>query len=128
MWWLFLLLALVVLLALLWSWRLQSRLLTELRDYRQRNNALEDLVQKFAASAPRAQVDSLSDAPPEPTTSGLPSISEDQPAVTMESPAYQRARLLAQSGRDAHFIASACQIGEEEAELLIRMHGSESRR
>ena len=115
MWVLLVVLALIIIAAQALLWRLQRSLLMNVRDSQRRMQSLEAVVWRLSSA--RSGVQERNGAQDMGADHGLmaEATAED------EENRYQRARLLAESGRNAHYIAAACQVGEEEAELLIRL-------
>lgn len=121
--WILLLIVLLILLALILFWRLQRHLLAELHLCRKQNAFLETLIQEPPGSGSVAQ----SSRYVSPTISKIHSGYQQDLEELMSSPVFLRARLLAEAGRDAKFIASACQMREDDAEWLIRRLHEEKR-
>ncbi len=121
MWFLLLVLALIIIAAQAMLWRLQRRLLTNLQISQERVRALEETVRRLTVGHTTKETNA-SHAARDTHGGGLKVQSRPTEESEEKGNRYRRARMLAESGRNACYIASACQIGEEEAELLIRLN------
>ena len=127
MWFLMLVLALIIIAAQAMLWRLQRRLLTNLQVSQARVQALEETVRRITVGQTTKKTDA-SHAVHDTGDGGFKVLSRPTEESEEKENRYRRARVLAESGRDACYIASACQIGEEEAELLIRLNNRPSQK
>lgn len=114
MWFILLVIALIIIAAQAMLWRLQRHLLAVLQISQERTRALEEAVRRIIVGQSQKEAEARN-APDRAIDDW--SLPEEGDEVNR----YQRAHMLADSGRNAHYIASTCQIGEEEAELLIRL-------
>ncbi|WP_298169081.1 hypothetical protein [Acidithiobacillus sp.] len=118
MWFILLVIALIIIAAQAMLWRLQRHLLAALQISQERTRALEEAVQRIIGGQSQKEAEAPQRARNAPDRAiDAWSLPEEGDEVNR----YQRAHMLADSGRNAHYIASTCQIGEEEAELLIRL-------
>jgi len=142
-------LLLLILLGLeLWAWRLQREQRKHVRELEARIDHLElalrelasaqvDLHRRFLGATPAAAAPLPSTADAQrsaPAAPSAPSRAASSPAGAVapermaddslpDDERYAQARRLAIAGASARTIASQCRLGEEEAELLLRLHG-----
>ncbi len=136
----------------LWSWRMQREQRKGVRELEARIDHLElalrelasaqlDLHRQFLGDGSGAETRSLSASTKAQPLASVASSSSAMPAPRFAAPGdgveedpfpdderYARARRLAMAGASARTIASQCRLGEEEAELLLRLHGAPAAR